>query len=107
MPSRMSPSILWICCCAELPEPPPKKTFKTGKLNHLNELHISAIFKNPLELENCFSVDLHTFLLQLLAVAIMKPRHLELRTLETHSPIEVHEAQSGAHVEDIREGFKK
>lgn len=35
----------------------------------------------------------------------MKPRHLELRTLETHGPIEIHEAQSGAHVEDIREGF--
>ena len=43
--------------------------------------------------------------MQLLAVAIMKPRHLELRTLETHGPIEIHEAQSGAHVEDIREGF--
>ena len=65
------------------------------------------LFKNPLELENCFSVHLHTFLLQLLAEAIMKPRHLELRTLETHGPIQVHEAQSGAHIQDIREGFKK
>lgn len=36
----------------------------------------------------------------------MKPRHLELRTLETDGAVELHEAESGPHVECIREGLK-
>lgn len=38
----------------------------------------------------------------MLAVAVMKPWHLELGTLETHGAIELHEAQSGSHDEGIR-----
>lgn len=53
-------------------------------------------FKNPT------IVSLVTFLSELLAVALMKPRHLELRTLETHGTIELHEAQSGPHIKGIR-----
>lgn len=47
-----------------------------------------------------------TFLLQLLAVTLVKPRHLELWTLEAHGAVELHEAESDPHVEGIRQGLK-
>lgn len=43
-------------------------------------------------LNQCIFFFFLTFLLQLLAVALMKPGHLELGTLETHGTIELHEA---------------
>lgn len=49
---------------------------------------------------------LFTFLLKLLAAAFMKPWHLELRALKTHSTIELHEAQSGPHIECIWYSWK-
>lgn len=45
--------------------------------------------------------------MQLLAVALMKPRHLVLRTLETHGTVELHEPQSCPHVERIGQGWRK
>lgn len=48
-----------------------------------------------------------TFLQQLLAVALVEPRHLELGALETHGAVELHEAKPGPHVEGIREGCEK
>lgn len=48
------------------------------------------------------NLKIFTFIMELLAVALVKPRHLELRTLETHGTIDLHEALSGPHVEDIR-----
>lgn len=44
--------------------------------------------------------------MKLLAVAFMKPRHLELGTLETDGAVELHEAESGPHIERISEGLK-
>lgn len=43
-----------------------------------------------------------TFFFEVLAVTLVKPRHQELWTLEAHSTVELHEAESGPHVEGIR-----
>lgn len=55
----------------------------------------------PIILQRIFFFFL-TFLLQLMAVTLVKPRHLELWTLEAHRAVELHEAESGPHVEGIR-----
>ncbi len=43
-------------------------------------------------------VTMLTSLLQLFTVALMKPGHLELRTLQTHGPINLHEMETDAQV---------
>lgn len=43
-----------------------------------------------------------TFFREILAVTLVKPRHLELWTLQTHCTVQLHEAESGPHVEGIR-----